>query len=576
MISAKFYRITLISLIWALILALMPNTAASAIEENDKKLGVKSVKQINEESIRNIGQEDLDRRIHKSLNALTESGIRIDKEYMEMEKGFDAFAQDATIDMTLTNVDVASILRIIAKEGGMNVVIDESVMGFITAELKGISLNEAMQTILTSEELESRVSNKTIFVASRPAMTKKGLNRKYIKTFKLNNSNAVYIADILKASIFNKGYKVNEQSSGSAFQAVPISAETQSTNATGTSTGQSSLIDSKTIKGKVESLESTENFGDAGTLASKIKIQHYTSRTSDIAVDNNDGGAIVIPDTRTNSLLIAGLKSDILLAEEAIKYLDKPLKQVSIKVSLIELKKSDSKDLGLSTSMQGGKTQGGFNVPTAFNGNNFTSLANQSGITVNTVSSLADEVAVKINSMLYKEEAKLLADPTIIALDGSESLIKITDQVLSKVETTITDSATTYNAELADVGIVLNILPKIGNEDYVTMRIRPSITSSLPTVEIGATQVGAAAISVTPISTREVILQDVRIKSGETLAIAGLSKENDVEKVGKIPLLANIPFFGKVFTNTDFEHQKTELIILITPVIIDDIAYNEL
>ena len=477
------------------------------------------------------------------------------------------------------NIDVASILRIIAKEGGMNIVIDESVMGNITAELKNISLNQAMQIILTSEELEVRVSDNTIFVASRPAMAKKGLNRRYIKTFKLNNANAVYVAGILRASIFNKGYKVKDSVQGTALQAVPAPPGTQvdgtQNNATGTSTGQSQLIDSQTIKGKVEQLVSGENFGDAGQLASKIKVQHYTAKTGDIAIANNDGGAIVIPDTRTNSLLVAGLKNDIFLAEEAVKYLDKPLKQVSIKVSLIELTKTDTKNLGFTTTMQGGKMSGGFNsVSGEFPQYNFSSLANQTGITLNTIGHMNDEIGLKLNNLLKNEQAKLLANPQIIALDGSESLIKITDQVVSKVKTTITDTAVTYDSEMADVGIVLNILPKIGDDGNVTMRIRPSITSALPEQLIGEFQSGGAAIKITPISTREVILQDVRVHSGETLAIAGLTKDKDSKTVGKIPILGYIPVVGKLFSNTDYEHTKNELIILITPTIIDDIAYN--
>lgn len=566
----KNHRIVLFSLIGAMFLTSLLNSPAFSLQEGINKLGVESTKHVEEGVISDIARKDLLRRIQKTLNKGIET--RIDKEFMNLESGFSAFAEDVTIDLILRDTDVASILRIIAKEGGMNVVIDESVMGVITAELKNISLNEAMQIILTSEELEARVSNNTIFVASRPVMAKKGLNRRYIKTFKLNNSNAVFVADILRASIFNKGYKVNDLISGSALQYTPAPQGTPAAEA-GSSTGQSSLIDSKVIKGKVERLETGESFGNAGKLASEIKIQHYTAKTGDIRVENNDGGAIVIPDTRTNSLLVAGLKRDLLLAEESIKYLDKPLKQVSIEVSLIELSKNDSKDLGLYTSMQGGKMSGGFNaVAGEFTGYDFSSLADQSGVGFNTISSMADEVAMKLKALITNEEAKLLANPKIIALNGSEALIKITEQVVSSVETTITDTAVTYNAELSDVGIVLNLLPKIGSDGYVTMRIRPSITSALPEVLIGEFQNGGAAIKVTPISTREVILQDVRVKSGETLAIAGLTKENNIIKEGKVPLLGDIPLLGKMFRTTEVDYEKNELIILITPIIIDDIA----
>jgi type II secretory pathway component GspD/PulD (secretin) len=476
------------------------------------------------------------------------------------------------MDLMFRDVDVASILRIIAKESHKNIVIDQSVTGNISAELKNISLNDAMQIVLTSQELEARLSNGTIFVASRPAMAKKGLNRRYIKTFKLNNSNPVEIAQILEASVFNKGYKVNDQSNGGSFAAVSSGTGQQQADSsgqqeqTGASTGQSSLVNSKIIKGKVEELISGENFGDAGKLASTIKIQQSKVSTQPIQINNNDGGAIVIPDTRTNSILVAGLKEDILMAEAAIKTLDKALRQVSIEVSLIELKKEDYNNLGAVINAQGGSFNTGFNTATALTGyNNFITDANQSGITLNTLNSLDKNFAIKLNNLLKNKKAKLLANPQILALDGSESLIKITDQVVSKITTTVTTNSTSYNTELADVGIVLNILPKIGDDDYVTMKIRPSITDPLPKVIVGA-----SAIEITPISTREVILQNVRVKSGETLSIAGITKENNIETIGKIPLMADLPVIGKLFQNKEYNHNKTELMILITPKIVNE------
>ena len=534
-----------------------------------KIVNINSLNEINDNTIQGLARKDITPDTKKLSVFNKNTGL------INLESDIKIFPENLTIDITLRDVDVASILRIIAKEGHKNVVIDQSVMGNISAELKKISLNQAMQVILTSQELEARLSNSTIFVASRPAMAKKGLNRRCIKTFKLNNSNPVEVAQILEASIFNKGYQVNEQASGTAMAAMTSDAEQTTASSqqtqTGSSTGQSSLVSSKTIKGKVEEIIPGENFGDAGKIASTIKIQQPKVSTQSIQINNNDGGAIVIPDTRTNSILVAGLKEDILMAEEAIKTLDKALRQVSIEVSLIELKKEDFNNLGTLFSTEGGSLNGGFNsVSGEFAGYDFSSLANQSGVTLNTLNSLNNNFAMKIKALITNKKAKLLANPQILALDGSESLIKITDQVVSKVTTTITQTSTTYNTEIADVGIVLNILPKIGDDDYVTMKIRPSITDPLPEVTVGDFLNGGAAVKITPVSTREVILQNVRIKSGETLAIAGLMKENNTEKIGKIPLVGDLPIIGKLFQNKEYSHNKTELMILITPKIVDE------
>lgn len=546
----------------ALLSLCLINTPAFSSE---KIININSVNEINDNTIQGLARKNTTADSKKLSFFNKDTGL------INLESDIKFFPEDLTIDLTLRDVDVASILRIIAKEGRKNIVIDQSVMGNISAELKKISLNEAMQIILTSQELEARLSNDTIFIASRPAMAKKGLNRRCIKTFKLNNSNPVEVAQILEASVFNKGYQVNEQAGGTAMAAVTSGSEQSGASGqqTGSSTGQSSLSDSKIIKGRVEELLPGENFGDAGKIASTIKIQQSKVSTQAIQINNNDGGAIVIPDTRTNSILVAGLKEDIMVAEAAIKTLDKSLRQVSIEVSLIELKKEDVNDLGLVLNSQSGGFGGGFNSISPDAKYKFASaVASQSGLSLNTINNtLEKNFTVGLKALMTNKKAKLLANPQILALDGSESLIKITDQVVSKVTTTVSNGVSTYSTETADVGIVLNILPKIGDDDCVTMKIRPSITDPMPKITIGS---GASATEITPISTREVILQNVRIKSGETLAIAGLTKENNTETIGKIPLLGNLPGIGKLFQNKEYSHNKTELMILITPKIVDE------
>lgn len=504
-----------------------------------------------------------------------------DAKTLKLSSDFNAFPASSKIDLVLRDMDVASVLRLLAKEGNKNIVIDESVRGTINADLKRVSLNEAMQTVLTSQELEARIQGNTIYVASRPAMARKGLNRKYIKAFRLNNANAVEVSSILEASIFNKGYSVNEAAASSAqtaMQAVadPNQVAEQAAQATtqssqGTTTGQSTLVSSKTIKGRVETLTEGLDFNDSSKPASAIKLQRMTSASKDIAINNNDNGAIVIPDTRTNSILIAGLEEDILLAEQAIKYLDKPLRQVSIEVSLIELKKDDTDNLGLAIADRGGKMTIGFNSTSGISG--FTTEASQTSIGYDSIKTIADNFVVRLNALIQNDKAKLLANPTVVALDGSESLIKITDRIVSNLQVTTSQGVTTYNTQLEDIGIVLNILPKIADNDYITMRVRPSITSPLANIQIGT---GDNGTEITPVSTREVIIQDVRVKAGETLAIAGLIKENDIDQIGKLPYAGDLPVFGALFKNKIKTHNKTEIVILITPKIISDIASQNL
>ena len=119
----------------------------------DKPANIKSLKEINDNTISGLARKDL------NPSPASLSFFNKDSGLINLESDIKFFPENLTIDMTLRDVDVASILRIIAREGHKNVIIDQSVMGNISAELKKISLNQAMQVILTSQELEARLSS---------------------------------------------------------------------------------------------------------------------------------------------------------------------------------------------------------------------------------------------------------------------------------------------------------------------------------------------------------------------------------------------------------------------------------
>lgn len=583
-------RKKLVLSVFCLIIAMLLTCQYSAIAAKKSSNNEQTTEEIN--SSKDI-KENVIRSVMKAKvnSAKSRADNNIAGTEINLSNNLNIFPSSSKTNLILRDIDVATVLRVLAKEGCKNIVLDDSVEGIINADLRNVSLNEAMQTVLTSQELEYRLDNNTIFVASRPAMARKGLNRKFIKAFKLNNSNAVEVSKILEASIFNKGYTVAKGAAKvSAMQAVsmppmipgpyspgmpsanPQPASPQAAFAPGeTSTGQSNLINSKMIRGKVESMDSGTNFADSNKLASQIKIQNILPSIQNIEVNNNDGGAIVVPDTRTNSILVAGLQKDIELAGEALKYLDKPLQQVAIEVSLIELTKNDTNNLGLAQSNKTGYLQGGFNaIQGAAETVGMETEENTAGIMISSLRNMHDNVAIRLNALISQNKAKLLANPTVVALDGSESLVKITDQIVSRMVVT-TEPMTgivTYSPELCDIGIVLDILPKVSDNGYITMRIRPSITTFLKEVTFGSS--GYANL----ISTREVILQSTRIKSGETLAIAGLIKDSDIKKMSKLPFAGDLPIFGPIFRNTTTDHIKSEVVILITPRVVNDIAYN--
>jgi general secretion pathway protein D len=116
-----------------------------------------------------------------------------------------------------------------------------------------------------------------------------------------------------------------------------------------------------------------------------------------------------------------------------------------------------------------------------------------------------------------------------------------------------------------DIGIIFDVTPHINNANMVTLDIAPKITgilTSYPTTGVNATN------ATMPVLSNESISTSVMIKSGETLVIAGLIKDTVTKKQTRVPILGYIPILGWPFQHTVDVHQKTDLIIFLTPHII--------
>ena len=119
---------------------------------------------------------------------------------------------------------------------------------------------------------------------------------------------------------------------------------------------------------------------------------------------------------------------------------------------------------------------------------------------------------------------------------------------------------------IGNAGVILDILPKIGEDATVTMRIRPSVSSVFAQETIGA---GITASPVQLTRRRDLVAQSVRVKNSQTLALGGLIDTRDVNTVTKVPLLGDLPVLGSLFRSSDRDFNRSEIIVLITPHILN-------
>ena len=180
----------------------------------------------------------------------------------------------------------------------------------------------------------------------------------------------------------------------------------------------------------------------------------------------------------------------------------------------------------------------------------------------------------RMNYLIQNKKARVLANPKILITNGQESMIDLTEDYIEKVtsEYLTSTSAGGYGAGTVqrsltigeDLGIKVTLTPFISPEGYVTVNIKPEYST------IVGTQNYNGNLEATLLSRRDLDLKNVRIKDGETLIIGGMIKESEQKTVQKIPFLGDLPLVGPIFRSTSTSKAKNELVIMITPNIIND------
>lgn len=393
------------------------------------------------------------------------------------------------------------------------------------------------------------------------------------KTFYLSHANALDVATLLAGSAFNDGtgaFKIGNGSGGSG----------------GGGAGGGTTINPTTLRVERQDVQegtgintfgSTGGDGNTSGLSSSVTLRGFVKAQDTASVSPES--ALIIPDTRQNAITIMGTAEQISLAESLIPTFDAQLPQVSIEASLVEITDTNSKEFSTRFGIADGKLQFGFNnqplasvsgngligLSTISDPTDINSLA-RSGISLNTNPAVTQpDYAMAIRSLITQNKARVLANPTVVATHDTESIISIVDEIVRRVVTTVDESGfATQTVEIGEAGIVMDILPKIGEDSTISMRIRPSVTSVLrEEIVLGNL--------VTLLSKRDLLSQNVRLKDGETLVIGGLIQEQSTVRNDKLPGLGDLPIVGAMFRASQNSGKRTELVLMITPHIISNL-----
>ncbi len=322
-------------------------------------------------------------------------------------------------------------------------------------------------------------------------------------------------------------------------------------------------------------------------------------------IDTANGGKIQV-DVRSNALVITERPSRMNKIQEIIERLDKATEQVMIETKFIEVENTDQKDIGVNwSSLAGyGVTAGPFQREWSRNrssqddsirndtSNNSSRSGSVDGFSLadgpifasenevlsgndtdftRTMESLAgtsrfdtavfsaDEFRVVISALEQNNDTELVANPTVVTMSNQEATIDIVTEI-PQVEFSIDDETGGRRADgLAEpliFGTQVRVTPQVNDAGFINLLVIPSVSNQIGTQ---FTDIGPQ-----PIISRRTAETNVVIKDGYTLAIGGLTQNEEVKGGTAVPILGSLPYIGRLFSSESNTMRQKNLIIFIT------------
>ncbi|HFC4162532.1 TPA: type IV pilus secretin PilQ [Neisseria gonorrhoeae] len=414
------------------------------------------------------------------------------------------------ISLDFQDVEIRTILQILAKESGMNIVASDSVSGKMTLSLKDVPWDQALDLVMQARNLDMRQQGNIVNIAPRDELLAK--DKAFLQAEK-------DIADLgaLYSQNFQLKYKNVEE-----FRSILR-------------------------------LDNADTTGNPNTLVS--------------------GRGSVLIDPATNTLIVTDTRSVIEKFRKLIDELDVPAQQVMIEARIVEAADGFSRDLGVKFGATGRKklknetSAFGWGVNSGFGGGDkwqaqtkinlpVAAAANSISL-VRAISSGALNLELSASESLSK--TKTLANPRVLTQNRKEAKIESGYEIPFTV-TTASGGSNSTNTELKKAVLGLTVTPNITPDGQIIMTVK--INKDSPA------QCASGNNTILCISTKSLNTQAM-VENGGTLIVGGIYEENNGNTLTKVPLLGDIPVIGNLFKTRGKKTDRRELLIFITPRIID-------
>jgi general secretion pathway protein D len=305
------------------------------------------------------------------------------------------------------------------------------------------------------------------------------------------------------------------------------------------------------VNGGFQSNSSQQSFGGGAGF--------NANGSNGLAQRLNDSIAI---DRRLNAIILTGTQDVIDAYKSTIDKIDVPVPSVILETEIVELDETAAQNIGIEYA------PGGTGI--VVNGSPSTSTTTglttvQNGLVISTGNK--PQGAVSLAANLYAEvskgSGKVLAKPRILAQSGQQASILTGDAIpiITSVVLTGASAVTSQQVAYINVGVDLQILPRVSSDGFVTSHIYSEVSSVTNFVQ------GIPQISQRTANT------SATVKDGESFVIGGLLEDNEIKNLNKVPFIGDLPLIGVFFRFLSTSHTQSNLYIVVTPHIVGSILH---
>lgn len=454
------------------------------------------------------------------------------------------------ISLDLKGIDIIEVFRILSMKIGKTVVASKGVSGRVNLFLNNVTFEDALEVILITQGL-AREQKGNIIMVMRDVEYKRRYGKDYsekreLRSLKLEYARPSDVFNVLSKVKSDIGKIIVDEGSGNII-----------------------LID---VPERLDLMEKVIHDMDQ-----PLKVRTFDLNYAEVAVMRDhlenmitEGPGRVFIDERTNKIIVSDLDEKIKDIEHMIKVFDEETRQVFIEAMILQVVLKEEFQRGINwesilTSSSGPFSWlDGLNIANTFPSSPSFSPSPDIGgsnttLSIGTLGS--NNYTYVLNFLETFGDTKVLSRPKIAVINNEEASILVgtreayVTQSLSQGEST---TVTSESVQFIDVGVKLNVTPTINKDNFVTLKIRPEVSTVRETL---STALG----SNIPIVETSEASTTVKIKSGSTILIGGLMKEERRDDVSGIPFFSKIPLLGVLFGSRAKLKKKTELIIFLRP-----------